>query len=79
MTLYEFIRLPESDQYHVAFTRGVFITYHLEAEKRYALYAIDKFFIEVTYAVEANKLLAIKSFKTGKLLDKYSNFDKGKI
>ena len=36
-------------------------------------FAIDKFFIEVVYNSEHNNITEIRSFKTGHLLDKYSN------
>ncbi|PZD76448.1 hypothetical protein [Mesonia sp. K7] len=76
MTLYEFNLLEEDQKYDITFTNGQFLTYHLTENKRYALYAIDKFFVEVTYLINHNKIIALNSFKTGKLLDKYSNLDK---
>ncbi|WP_340156259.1 hypothetical protein [uncultured Winogradskyella sp.] len=35
---------------------------------------MDKFFVEVEYNAETNRLVKIKGFTTGKLLDKYTNF-----
>ena len=37
------------------------------------LYAIDMFFVEVVYNPVKNKIVEFRSFKTGHLLDKYSN------
>lgn len=40
---------------------------------RYALYAIDKFFVELVYSPKENKIIEVRSFDTGIDLDKYSN------
>jgi len=36
------------------------------------LYAIDKFYVEVQYDSKSNKIIGLKSFKHGHLMDKYS-------
>ena len=36
-----------------------------------SLYEIDKFYIELTYNIDTNKIVEVNSFKTGKYLDKY--------
>ena len=41
----------------------------------YNLYAINMFFVEVCYNSLENKISGIKSFKSGILLDSYSNID----
>ncbi len=40
---------------------------------KYVLYGIHKLFVEVVYDPEHNVITELKSFKTGHLLDKYSN------
>ena len=62
MTLYEFKMLDRIQQYEVTFKHGTFIGYHLEIEKRFALYLIDKFFVEIEYDIECNKIINIQSF-----------------
>ncbi len=42
MTLYEFKLLDKEKQYDVIFKQGTFIEYHLELNRRFALYAVDK-------------------------------------
>jgi hypothetical protein len=42
---------------------------------KFNLYAINMFFVEVCYNSFENKISSIKSFKSGHLLDKYSNID----
>lgn len=49
MTLYEFKLLPDEKQYEITFTQGDFIDYYLTGSVRYALYAVDRFFVEVEY------------------------------
>ena len=38
---------------------------------RYALYAIDKFFVELVFCSKENKIIEVKSFDSGADLDKY--------
>ncbi|UBZ08636.1 hypothetical protein LDL76_07980 [Salegentibacter mishustinae] len=70
MTLYEFRLLPE--QYSKLFNEGDFITHRLEPNARFALYTLEKFFMEVEYNPESNKIVNKVSFVCGKKLDLYS-------
>ena len=72
MTLYEFNSLSEVKQYHTVFTTGTYLDSVEELTRTFVVYAIDRFFVEITYAGDSNKIIALKSFKEGKLLDKYS-------
>ncbi len=72
MTLYEFKCLAEDAQYTVTFTEGVFIEYHIEDPIRYALYAVDRFFVEVAYDSTTNSIIHLTSFIEGDKLDRYS-------
>ena len=72
MTLYEFKLLPDEKQYEITFTQGDFIDYYLAENVRYALYAVDKFFVEVKYNVKKNKVVNIISFIEGSKLNRYS-------
>jgi len=71
MTLYEFKLLDKEQQYDVTFNQGAFIEYQLELNRRFALYAVDKFFVEIEYDAEENKILKLLSFIQGPLLDRY--------
>ena len=77
MTLYEFNCLSGHKKYDTTFQKGTFLDYRIEGNIRYALYAIDMFFVEVEYDNGKNKIQNLRSFKCGELLDKYSNFDLG--
>jgi hypothetical protein len=51
---------------------GTFLDNFVSKTERCNLYAIDRFFVEVVYNAEFNTITEIRSFKTGKTLDKYS-------
>ena len=71
MTLYEFKCLAEDAQYTVTFTEGIFIEYYIEAPIRYALYAVDRFFVEVAYDSTTNNIIHLVSFIEGDKLNRY--------
>lgn len=75
MTLYEFKLKSDHEQYDIVFTQGYFIDYHLEATKRFALFAVNKFFVEVEYDLAGNEIIGKRSFVSGEILDKYSDLD----
>lgn len=72
ITLYEFLALPDQEQYEIVFTQGDYIDLRLEESKRFVLYAVDLFFVEVEYDNEVNKIKGKRAFVTGEVLDKYS-------
>ena len=73
MTLYEYNRLELKEQLTIVWNEGEFIDNHFSIKERCNLYAIDMFFVEVVYDPVHNTITEVKSFKTGHLLDKYSN------
>ena len=73
MTLYDFNRLELNEQLTIVWNEGEFIDNHFSIKERCNLYAIDMFFVEVVYDPVHNTITEVKSFKTGHLLDKYSN------
>jgi hypothetical protein len=54
---------------------GVYLDNYITDKLKYNLYAIDLFFVEVCYNSIDNKITNIQSFKSGHLLDRYSNID----
>jgi hypothetical protein len=77
MTLYEFLLLAEPQQYDEVLNKsGIYLDNHINGNHRYNLYAIDKFFVEVEYNNTENKIVGLRSFKTGSILDWYSNLIK---
>lgn len=73
LSLYEFKLLEDKEQYNFIFNHGKYLTYHLDGNKRYALYAVERFFVEVEYNVVSNKIENKVAFKTGEKLDRYSD------
>ena len=74
MTLYEFRLLSEHEQYDQVFNvSGVYLDNYLTDSLRFNLYAIDLFFVQVEYCRVQNKIIGLKSFKAGDLLNRYSN------
>ena len=72
ITLYEFKLLPHQEQYNIIFNEGIFLDHFINGNRRFALYAIDLFFVEVEYDSKKNKIKNSIAFKTGIILDKYS-------
>ncbi len=76
MTLYEFKLLNDEQQYKTVLNDiGVYLDNYINSNQRFNLYAIDKFFVEVEYNNTENKIVGLRSFKTGSILDKYSNIN----
>lgn len=72
ITLYDFLALNDKDQYYTVFNKGVFIDHKIEGNQRYALYAVELFFVEIEYDNLNNSITNKIAFKTGNTLDKYS-------
>jgi len=75
MTLYEFNLLDINNQMETINQHGVYLDNHITKNEKFNLYAINMFFVEVRYNSLENKISGIKSFKSGHLLDRYSNID----
>ena len=55
--------------------QGVYLDNHITKDEKFNLYAINMFFVEVCCNSLENKISGINSFKSGHLLDRYSNID----
>ena len=73
MGIYEFNILSEHDKYDLVFTKGQFVDTVKHKKFKYALYSVSKFWVEVVYNANTNKITGISSFVSGATLDKYSN------
>lgn len=76
MTLYEFNILDLNNKMEVVNQQGIYLDSHIDKKEKFNLYAIDMFFVEVCYNSKENKITDINSFKSGHLLNRYSNIDK---
>ena len=79
MKLYEFNLLDFNNKMEVVNQQGVYLDNHITKIKKFNLYAVDMFFVEVCYNSIENKITDINSFKSGHLLDRYSNIDNYKF
>jgi hypothetical protein len=64
-----------SNQMETVNQKGVYLNNHITKNEKFNIYAINMFFVEVRYNSLENKISGIKSFKSGHLLDRYSNID----
>jgi hypothetical protein len=74
MTLYEFNLLNEDTKISYLWKYGNFVENYITNTEKCALYAIDMFFVELELCVKTLDIKKINSFKSGYLLDKYTNF-----
>jgi hypothetical protein len=66
--------LDDQQQYdEVLNISGIYLDNLLSGSQRFNLYAMDLFFVEIEYSTTENKIVGLKAFKTGHLLDRYSN------
>ncbi|MBC7914847.1 MAG: hypothetical protein H7Y07_12075 [Pyrinomonadaceae bacterium] len=75
MTLNKFLTLDEAEK-AIMMWEGVYIGYRKEGEFRVALYSLEKFFVEVFYniqenKIQENKITRLNPFKGPNLLDPY--------
>ncbi|QLG46030.1 hypothetical protein [Costertonia aggregata] len=72
MGLYEYKLLDDTEQWNLLWDKGTFLIHCIEVDKKYSLYALYNFFVEVELDNETSRIIAKKHFKTGGTLDKYS-------
>lgn len=72
ITLKEFNLLPESEKKEIIIYTGQLLEYRSGWHKNFALYAIERFFVEVEIS-DDERMVNLKAFQTGKLLDKYTS------
>ncbi len=69
--LYEFNLLPPQEQHEIVHSKATFLDVVEDGNLKYALYGLEKFYIELLYDVPSNRIIKLKTFKRGQLLDKY--------
>lgn len=73
MTLKEFNTLDYDNKLFAVVDKGTFLDNYVTTTIRINLYSVDKFYVELVYDPEQNKVVEIRSFKAGIQLDKYTN------
>lgn len=64
--------LDEAEQWNNLWQNGTFLTHRIELDKKFSLYALYDFFVEVEMDIKTNKIIGKMHFKEGKTLDKYA-------
>jgi hypothetical protein len=72
MGLYDFMILSKEEQWNELWAKGKFITNLKLIDRKYSLYALHEFFVEVELKGTTDKILGMKTFIEGDLLEKYS-------
>jgi hypothetical protein len=73
MRLKEFNELTFDEKLFKVVDEGTFLDNYVTRDIRMNLYAIGKFFVELVYDPDINKVVEIRSFSNGGQLDKYTN------
>jgi hypothetical protein len=73
MTLKDYINLDHKGQRKKLWEDGVFVELRIIDGVKFALYAIDLFFVEVTMNTVSGSIMENTAFDDGSMLDKYSN------
>jgi hypothetical protein len=73
MRLKEFNNLTFDEKLFRVVDEGTFLDNYVTRDIRMNLYAIGKFFVELVYDPDINKVVEIRSFSNGGQLDKYTN------
>jgi hypothetical protein len=71
MNLYQFNMINKDDKLKSVWKHGTFIDNYITDTEKTNLYGIDKFYVDVVYDADTNEIVEVRSFKTGKCLEKY--------
>ena len=73
ITFEEFQSLPMYEKLDVLYIIGNFLDTRDEEQTQVILYSVDLFFVEIFYNPRLTKIMDVVEFKTGEVIDKYSN------
>ena len=73
MTLEAFNNLTYDEKLLTVVDAGTFLENYVTVDIKINLYSIDKFYVELVYDGELNKISEVRSFKSGIHLDKYTS------
>lgn len=64
MKFYVFTLLSDDEQFDLLFNEGVFIDFREMGDRRFTLYKLYSFFVEVQYEISQNKIVGKVVFQT---------------
>jgi hypothetical protein len=76
MTLVEFNSLDYEAKLFKVINEGFFLENYVTSQIRINLYSLHKFYVELVYDSDNNKMVEIRSFQSGQNLDKFINLQK---
>ena len=72
ITFTEFRTLPRQEQCDVIVSIGDYLESTRQDNLQIMLYAVDMFFVELYYDPVTQKIIKLRAFRSGPILDKYS-------
>ena len=72
MTIYDFAKLTKDEKATTTWN-GIFLARREKESIKFALYAVENFFVEVTYDVISNEILNFTPSQTKRLFEEYLN------
>lgn len=79
MDIFDFAILNTTDQANLVWTNGTYLCSKSNGLKKYNLYALENFYVEMLYDPSDNTVKSIKSFRSERLLKPYLSQIKLKI
>ncbi|WP_308991617.1 hypothetical protein QLS71_006265 [Mariniflexile litorale] len=73
MSLEEFNDLNHDERLFTVVDKGVFLDNYVTVNIRMNLYSVGKFYVELVYDSEENKIVEVRSFKHGVQPNKYTS------
>ncbi|RST26233.1 hypothetical protein [Chryseobacterium lacus] len=61
-SFFEFTHLGEEEQYDVTFKNGDFVGTSEKGNKKFVLYKLNNFFVEIIYDIERNSIISLTAF-----------------
>lgn len=77
ITFHRFLTLKQDDQDQILFDQGIFLLKRSLGKRTFALYAVEKFFVELEYY--KTNIIRKQAFVAGLKLDEYAPLDSRRI
>ncbi len=65
-SFFEFTHLGEEEQYNLTFKKGDFVGTSEKEDKKFVLYKLNNFFVEIIYDIERNIIISLTAFLNSK-------------
>lgn len=62
LSFFEFTHLGEEEQYNFTFKNGDFVETSEIGNKKFVLYKLSNFFVEIIYDIERNSIISLTAF-----------------